>query len=141
MASLAGASKKRLGPDTTATLLASVFFRFFFVSHFIFRCVWRFTQKRRRQRATLSFLPRRPLDSIPFVNSIRTRLASCKFVIWGPANVFYWVLPGFTGFYLVLLGFYQVSARFYWVLPSLNGFYWVLPSFNGLYWVSTGFYW
>ena len=52
---------------------------------------------------------------------------------------FYWVLPSFTGFYLVLLGFTQ----FYWVLPSLTGFYLVLLGFTQFYWVLpcfTGFY-
>ena len=54
---------------------------------------------------------------------------------------FYWVftglsrvLPGFTGFYLVLLGF----TGFYWVV---TGFSWVLPSFTGFFWVLLGCYW
>ena len=70
---------------------------------------------------------------------------------------FYWLLLGFTGFYLVLLSF----TEFYWVLLGFIGFYLVLPSFTGLccdllgftgfllgytrfYWVLlgfTGFYW
>ena len=57
---------------------------------------------------------------------------------------FYWVLPGFTGFYQGSPGFYLVELgfiKFYWVLLGLNRFQWVLPSF---YWVSLGFtryYW
>ena len=37
------------------------------------------------------------------------------------------VLPGFTGFYWVLLGF----TGFYWVLLSFTGFYWASLVFNG----------
>ena len=61
---------------------------------------------------------------------------SCQFSSF---TQFYWVLPSFTGFYLVLLGFIQ----FYWVLPSFTGFYTVLFGFTQFYWVSpsfTGFY-
>ena len=56
--------------------------------------------------------------------------------------VFYWALPGFTGFYRVLLGFtgfYWVLTGFYWVLPGFNWFYWVLLGFTGFYWVLLGF--
>ena len=56
------------------------------------------------------------------------------------------VLPSFTGFYRVLLGF----TEFYWVLPSFTGFYRVLLvvrdsfldllSFTGIYrFFSNGF--
>ena len=38
---------------------------------------------------------------------------------------FYWVLPGFT--------------RSYWVLLGFNGFYLVLLGFIRLYWVLMGF--
>ena len=83
----------------------------------------------------------------------------------------YWLLPGFTGLYRVLLGFpgfffywmfiwvlYRVFTRLYWVLLTFTGIYWLVPGFTGftcfstgsyrvftrLYWVIlgfTGFYW
>ena len=48
---------------------------------------------------------------------------------------FYLVLPSFTGFCKVLLGF----TGFYLVLPSCTGFCLVLPSFTGFYWVLPSF--
>ena len=39
------------------------------------------------------------------------------------------VLPGFTGFYWVLLGFTCCSL----LLLGSTGFYWVLPGFTGFY--------
>ncbi len=48
---------------------------------------------------------------------------------------FYWVLLGFTGLCQVLLGF----TGFYWVLMDFTGFYGVLPSFTGLCQVLLGF--
>jgi len=53
---------------------------------------------------------------------------------------FHWVLPIFTGFYEILLGF----IRCYLVLLGFTGFYWVLSISKTLDWVSlrfTGFYW
>ena len=44
-------------------------------------------------------------------------------------------LPGFTGFYRVLLGF----TGFYRVFLGFTGFYRVLPGFTGFYWVFPGF--
>ena len=83
--------------------------------------------------------------------------------------MFYWVLLGFTEFYIVSLRF----TGLYWVLPSFrvflafylvsdlvfhslagfllgftgfyivslgfNGFYWVIPSFTSSHWVLMGF--
>ena len=49
------------------------------------------------------------------------------------------VVPGFTGFYWVLLGF----AEFYRILPGFTGFYWVFLGFIGFHWallVFTGFF-
>ena len=57
------------------------------------------------------------------------------------------VLPGNTGFYLMLLGFARfdwVRSGCYWVLPNFTGFYWVTLGFTGFYLVLlgfTGFYW
>ena len=48
---------------------------------------------------------------------------------WKNGERFYWVLPNFTGFYLVLFGlnlFVKAATEF-------TGFYWVLPSFTGFY--------
>ena len=43
---------------------------------------------------------------------------------------------GFTGFYLVLLGYTGLVLSLYWVL---SGSYWVLPNFSGFYQVVLGF--
>ncbi len=48
---------------------------------------------------------------------------------------FYWVLPGFTRFYLLLPSF----TGFYWVLLGLTRFDLLLPSFTGFDWVWLGF--
>ena len=74
---------------------------------------------------------------------------------WKNGEKFYWVLPNFTGFYLVLFGlnlFVKAATEFtgfYWVLPSFTGFYLVLfglnlfdkaaTEFTGFYWVLPSF--
>ena len=71
------------------------------------------------------------------------------------AEVTYLVLPSFTLFNMVLLGFtgfyrflpifpslilfFWVLMGFYLVLPSLRWFYWVLLGFTGFYWFLLGF--
>ena len=60
---------------------------------------------------------------------------------------FSWVLPSFTGFYRVWLGFTAFDwvwlslTGFYRVLLGFTEFYWVLPGFIGFYWVLLGFTW
>jgi len=62
-------------------------------------------------------------------------------------TVFYWLLPRFTGFSIVLLaffgfsGFYQVlvSAWSYNVILGFIGFYCISLGFTGFYWVLPGF--
>ena len=58
---------------------------------------------------------------------------------------FYWVFTecylvilGFTGCYLLLLGF-SVFTGFYWVLLVFIAFYCVLPSFTGFCWVLPNY--
>ena len=63
-----------------------------------------------------SFLP-----NVFFVPSKRS--SSLVFLLLAE---FYRVLPSFTGFYWVLLGF----TGFYRVLPSFTGFYWILLGFT-----------
>ena len=43
---------------------------------------------------------------------------------------FYWLLPSFTGFYLVFTGFRRVLLGLTLFLPGFIEFYWVLPSFT-----------
>ena len=48
-------------------------------------------------------------------------------------TLFYWVLPGFTGFPLIATGFKWVSLGFtvfYWVIIGSTGFYLVLMGFT-----------
>ena len=48
-------------------------------------------------------------------------------------SYFEWVLLSFTGFDLVLIGFFKV-------LPSFTYFYLFVPSFKVVFWGFTGFY-
>ena len=59
-------------------------------------------------------------------------------------HVYYRALPGFTGFYWILLGFYRVFIGFYLFLMVFTGLYCVSLVFTGFYWVLqafTGFNW
>ena len=85
---------------------------------------------------------RRPAKSVSFTASqVLPSFTRFYWVLLG----FNWVLLGFTGFYRVLPGFNWALLAFlgvtgcYWVLPSLTGFHWVSLGFTEFFWFSLGF--